>query len=101
MRYELQNDELAVIFTKDEINVALAYENAMHGARGASAGELMYACLVDAINEKTGVPASDWRAGPARADHPEHEYPESIDAMDGVLVIKTLRGESVALPTGA
>ena len=100
MRYEVQNDELAVFFTKDEVNIALSYENAMHGARGVTSGELIYACLVDSINEKTGVPAIDWRTKLAKADHPERVYPESMDAEDGLLVVRTRDGQSVAVSSG-
>ena len=97
MRYEVQNDELAVFFTKDEVNIALSYEIAMHGARGVASGELIYACLVDSINEKTGVPAIDWRTKLAKGNHPERVYPESIDGGDGQLVVKTRDGQSVVV----
>ena len=101
MRYEVQNDELAIFFTKDEVNIALSYENAMHGARGVSSGELIYACIVDFINEKTGLPAIDSRTKLARANHPERAYPESMDDGDGVLVVSTRDGRSVAVSSGA
>jgi len=93
MRYEIQNDELAVFFTKDEVNIALSYENAMRGARGVSSGELIYACIVDCINENSGVPAIDWRTEQAKVNHPERVYPESVDGGDGAFVVTTRDGQ--------
>ena len=96
MRYELHDDELAVFFTADELNVALAHENAMHRPRGISSGELLYACVVDSINEKTGVPAIDWRRT-SNTDRPRREYPESVETGDGQLVVRTQDGDNVAV----
>jgi hypothetical protein len=100
MRYEVQNDEVAVFFTKDEVNIALSYENAMHGARGVSSGELIYACLVDSINEKTGVPAIDWRTKQAKDNHPERLYPESLEGGEDALLVSTRDGQTVAVLSG-
>ena len=96
----MQNNEVAVFFTKDEVNIAISYENAMHGARGVSSGELIYACVVDSINEKTGLPAIDWRTKQAKAKHPERVYPESLDGEDGAFVVSTRDGQSVAVSFG-
>ena len=98
MRY--RKDELAVSFTKDEVNIAPSYENAMQGARGVSSGELIYACVVDSINEKTGMPAIDWRTKDAKAKHPERAYPESMDCGNGAFVVSTRDGQNVAVSSG-
>jgi hypothetical protein len=96
VRYELRNGELAVFFNADEINVALAHENSMHRPRGLSSGELLYACVVDSINEKSGVPTMDWRKSDA-AHRIERVYPESLTPDDGQFLVRTLDGRSVAV----
>jgi len=97
MRYELHGGELAVFFSQDEMNVALSYENAMHRGRGMSSGELMYPCLVDAINERTGVPVPEWRGKDTNIDRPVRAYPEAVESRDGTLIVMTRDGRSVTL----
>ena len=94
MRYELGNDELAVFFSTDEMNIALSYENSMHGGHGMTSGELMYACLVDAINARTGTPAVEWR------DTPLHR-PESVSCPDGALAVTTREGNSITFSSSS
>jgi hypothetical protein len=89
MRYEIRNDELAIFFNEDEVNVALAHENVMNRGYGMSSGELMYACLVDAINEQTGVPVVAWK-------DTTFDRPESVSTTDGALVVATRQGKSYA-----
>jgi hypothetical protein len=95
VRYELQNGELAVFFTTDELNIALSQENALHRAWGISSGELMYACVVDSINERSGMPAADWRKTGGEANRSRRAYPESVETDDGPLVVRTLDGQRV------
>lgn len=95
MRYELHDEELAVFFTADELNVAVAYENVMHRPRGISSGELLYACIVDSINEKSGVPAIDWKKTP-HSDRAGRMYPDSVETRDGRLVVRTTPARSPA-----
>jgi hypothetical protein len=69
----------------------------MHRARGISSGELMYACIVDSINEKRGVPAIDWRKTGGKPDRAVRVYPESVETGDALFVVRTLDGQSVAV----
>lgn len=101
MRYEVQNDELAIFFTRDEVNIALSHENAMHRGWGLSSGELMYACIVDSINEKTGIPAVDWREAGDKTRRSERVYPASVESSNGAFMVTTLDGRSVGLSSGA
>lgn len=96
MRYDVRNDELAVFFTKDEVNIALSQENAMHRAWGISSGELMYACAVDSINEESGIPAVGWREA-GKADRSGRVYPESVEPESGAFVVRTLDGQRIAV----
>jgi hypothetical protein len=96
VRYDVHEGELVVFFTADELNVALAYENAIHRPRGISSGELLYACVVDSINEQSGVPAIGWRRG-SDTDRPDRKYPESVETGDGLFVVRTRDGQDVAV----
>lgn len=100
MRYELRNDELAIFFTQDEVNIALSYENSMRRGRGLSSGELMYGCMVDSINEKTGIPTVGWRDGDGKADIDVRSYPASVESNAGQFVVRTLDGRSVESSSG-